>query len=299
MIFDNLVGNNNIKEILKESLKNNNVVHSYLFYGEEGIGKKEFAIQFSKGLLCMSEENKPCNICKSCIEFDSDNNPDFFIIEPDGNSIKINQIRLFQKSILEKPINSRRKIYIINDADKMTVEAQNCLLKTLEEPQEFIVIILIAADENKLLNTVKSRCTKIFFQKLKNDEVLSYIQGKNCDVHFDENMLELCEGSIGKALNILNQKGEIEKLKMIVEQMDIMNELELLNCNEFFYENKDTINFLLDYMYILFFKKLKLNHDKKYINAMEEVQRAKQKLANSNNFDMTIDNMLIKIWGEF
>ena len=299
MNFDNLIGNNKIKSVLNESLKSNNIVHSYLFYGKEGIGKKKFAIQFAKGLLCISEENKPCNECKSCIEFSTKNNPDFFIVVPDGNSIKINQIRLIQKTIIEKPINNSKKVYIIDDADKMTVEAQNCLLKTLEEPQDFIVIILIASDENKLLNTVKSRCTKIYFQEITNDEILKYIKGKNCDVHFDESMLELCEGSIGKALKILDQKDKIEKLKVIVEQIDIMNDLEILNCNQYFYENKEDIDFLLDYMYILIFKKLKSNFNKKYINALEEIQKAKHKLANSNNFDMTIDNMLIKIWGDF
>ena len=169
---------------LKTYLKSNNIVHSYLFYGKEGIGKKEFAIQFAKGLLCISEENRPCNECKSCIEFSTKNNPDFFIVVPDGNSIKINQIRLIQKTIIEKPINNSKKVYIIDYADKMTVEAQNCLLKTLEEPQDFIVIILIASDENKLLNTVKSRCTKIYFQEITNDEILKYIKGKNSNNNY-------------------------------------------------------------------------------------------------------------------
>lgn len=297
MSFDNLIGNEKIKSILSESLEKNNILHSYLFYGKEGIGKKTFAIEFAKGLLCIRGENKPCNICKACIEFDSNNNPDFFIIEPDGNSIKIDQIRAMQKSIIEKPINSGKKVYIINDSNKMTIEAQNCLLKTLEEPQDFIIIILIASDENKLLNTVKSRCTKIYFQKLQDDEILKYLNGKNCDVHFDESMLELCEGSIAKALSLINQKDKIEKLETIVDQMDIMNKLELINCNQFFYENKEDIELLLDYMYVLLYRKIKLNYNEKYIRAIDEVQKAKQKLANSNNFDMTIDNMLINMGG--
>ena len=115
MSFDNIIGNDENKKILNNSIINKNIVHSYLFYGADGIGKKIFAKEFAKMILCNGEdtENKPCNICKSCIEFDSDNNPDFFLIEPDGNSIKIDQIRQMQKSVLEKPIESTKKVYII------------------------------------------------------------------------------------------------------------------------------------------------------------------------------------------
>ena len=101
--------------------------------------------------------------CSSCVKFNSSNNPDFVLIEQDGNSIKIAQIREMQENVYTKPIVSRKKVFIINDSDKMTEEAQNSLLKTLEEPPEYIIIILITANENKLLNTIKSRCLKISF----------------------------------------------------------------------------------------------------------------------------------------
>ena len=140
--FSSLIGNIKTKEMLIESAKKQNVLHSYLFYGTDGIGKKLFAIEFAKLIMCEFHKEE-CNSCKSCVEFLSHNNPDFMLIEPDGNAIKIDQIREFQKKIIEKPINGRKKVYIINDSDKMTKEAQNCLLKTLEEPQEYVVIILI------------------------------------------------------------------------------------------------------------------------------------------------------------
>lgn len=132
-MFDKIIGNDKIKEMLYKSVKDKKTSHSYLFVGIEGIGKKEIAKEFAKMLLCINE-NKYCNTCKSCIEFDSNNNPDFLYIEPDGNSVKIEQIRYIQRKIQEKPIISNKKVYIINDADRMTTEAQNCLLKTLEEP---------------------------------------------------------------------------------------------------------------------------------------------------------------------
>lgn len=127
-MFNNIIGNDKIKESLVNSVKNNKSSHSYLFLGTEGIGKKIIAKEFAKMLLC-TEENKYCNNCKSCIEFDTNNNPDFKIIEPDGNSLKIDQIREFQSKVAEKPIISNRKVYIINDSDKMTRRSTKLFIK--------------------------------------------------------------------------------------------------------------------------------------------------------------------------
>ena len=141
-MFEKIIGNERVKKYIETSIKQEKVLHSYLFVGTEGIGKKLVATEFAKQVLCL-EDGKCCNKCKSCIEFESLNHPDFDIIEPDGNSIKIDQIRKMQKKIQEKPIISNKKIYIINNSDKMTKEAQNCLLKTLEEPPQYAIILLI------------------------------------------------------------------------------------------------------------------------------------------------------------
>ena len=127
-MFNNILGNDKIKESLTNSVKNNKTSHSYLFLGTEGIGKKLIAKEFAKMILC-TDENKYCNKCNSCIEFDTNNNPDFKIIEPDGNSLKIEQIREFQSKVAEKPIISNRKVYIINDSDKMTRRSSKLFIK--------------------------------------------------------------------------------------------------------------------------------------------------------------------------
>ena len=136
MPFEKIVGNSEIKKVLKDTIISDNIIHSYMFIGAEGIGKKLLAKEFSKMILCISTDNsrKPCEICRSCLEFDNNNNPDFRIIEANGNSIKIDQIRELQNKIIEKPIISEKKVCVINDSEKMTVEAQNSLLKVLEEP---------------------------------------------------------------------------------------------------------------------------------------------------------------------
>lgn len=299
MCFKNLVGNENNKYILKETITKGNILHSYMFFGTEGIGKKLFALEFAKMILCENQKNSPCEKCKSCIEFDSNNNPDFFFIEPDGNSIKIDQIRNMQKGILEKPIISSKKVYIINNAETMTKEAQNCLLKTLEEPQEYVVIILIVSDENSMLPTIKSRCTKIFFEKISDENLKTYIKEKIGDVHFEESMIKLSEGSIGKCIEISKKQEILKKIEDFINNIENMDEVQIINASSYFNENKEDINLILDYIYILIFNKTKeLSNKIKYIFAMEKVQNAKEKLSKSNNFDMTIDNMLIEIWRE-
>lgn len=299
MCFKNLVGNENNKYILKETITKGNILHSYMFFGTEGIGKKLFALEFAKMILCENQKNSPCEKCKSCIEFNSNNNPDFFFIEPDGNSVKIDQIRNMQKGILEKPIISSKKVYIINNAETMTKEAQNCLLKTLEEPQEYVVIILIVSDENSMLPTIKSRCTKIFFEKISDENLKTYIKEKIGDVHFEESMIKLSEGSIGKCIEISKKQEILKKIEDFINNIENMDEVQIINASSYFNENKEDINLILDYIYILIFNKTKDFSNKiKYIFAMEKVQKAKEKLSKSNNFDMTIDNMLIEIWRE-
>lgn len=299
MCFKNLVGNENNKYILKEIITKENILHSYMFFGNEGIGKKIFALEFAKMILCENQKNSLCEKCKSCIEFDSNNNPDFFFIEPDGNSIKIDQIRNMQKGMLEKPIRSSKKVYIINNAETMTKEAQNCLLKTLEEPQEYVVIILIVSDENSMLSTIKSRCTKIFFEKISDENLKTYIKEKIGDVHFEESMIKLSEGSIGKCIEISKKQEILKKIEDFINNIENMDEVQIINASSYFNENKEDINLILDYIYILIFNKTKDFSNKiKYIFAMEKVQKAKEKLSKSNNFDMTIDNMLIEIWRE-
>ena len=190
-MFDEIIGNEQIKGELRKSLKENKVSHSYMFVGIEGIGKQMTAKAFAQMILCINEEERGCQKCKSCIEFQSHNHPDFLYIEPDGNSIKIEQIRYLQRKIQEKPIISDRKVYIINDADKMTKEAQNCLLKTLEEPPEYALIILILSNENKLLNTIKSRCTKISFNKLTSEDLQTYSRTNNLEIN--DTLLNICD----------------------------------------------------------------------------------------------------------
>ena len=312
-LFENIVGNNKIKESLKNAVKSNNVSHSYLFVGKAGVGKKKFAKDLAKKVMCLGsnggaqnngvknnevQNNNVANDnleldfdnCDSCIKFDANSNPDFSIIVPDGKSIKIEQIRNLQARIVEKPISSSKKVYIIDDADTMTEESQNCLLKTLEEPPEYAMIILIASNENRMLQTIKSRCVIIRFEDLTNEEI-SQILHTN-----DQDIIRLCEGSVAKADTISEKREMFAQLKIIADYLSKNSLIDVLNNSDLLYSSKDDIMTLLDFLNIIFFEKAKENI--KYSKAISIIEKTKKKILANNNYDMCIDYMLMHICEE-
>lgn len=300
MNFENVIGNQKIKILLTNTVQSNNLLHSYLFTGVDGIGKSIFAREFAKMILCTSSKQKPCDTCKSCIEFQGNSHPDFLQIDPEeGKTIKIEQIRYLQEKIAEKPITSDKKVYIINDCDTMTREASNSLLKTLEEPPSYAILILITANESKLLATIKSRCTKIAFSPLNEEEIKNFLTSKQLQEDVTDNMIKQCEGSIGKALKIQEEKDlyiEVEKVLKNIETEDITS---VWKQAEVLYQAKEKINSLLDYMNIIFYEKLHTNQNIKCIKAVSIVEEAKKRINSNANYDMTIDNLLLKLWEEF
>ena len=219
--------------------------------------------------------------------------PDFFIINEEGETIKVEQIRNLVDKINEKPIVSERKVYIINDSEKMTVDAANCLLKTLEEPPEYAVLILIVSNESMLLNTIKSRCIKIKFSQISNEALEEYLK-KNYNVdEVSKNLLTLCDGSIGKALNALEKKEIYKQIDDFVDSLETKDFIEILNNSKFIYD-KENINQILDYMIVCFYGKIEKNH--KFMNCINYVSDSMRRLKLNSNFDMTIDNLLLNVW---
>ncbi len=297
MSFDNIFGNDKIKKLLETSIKSNNLVHSYMFVGSSGIGKKLFATEFAKVILCESNDDA-CNSCSSCVKFNSGNHPDLAVIDTDdGKNIKIDQVRNLQEQIAEKPIISNKKVYIINNSDLMTTEAQNCLLKTLEEPPEYAVIILVLSNESKLLTTIKSRCTKISFKNLSKSDLNNYARLNN--IQFNENMLDICDGSISKLLSLEKNSELYNNIDKTISDLALKDIVDVWNEAEFLYKSKENINDALDYFNIVFLKKLKITNEPKYINAVNIVETTKKRLNSNANYDMCIDNLLLKIWEEF
>ena len=293
MIFENIIGNEKNKELLNQIIRTNNIAHSYMFIGKESIGKMLFAKEFAKAILCIND-SKPCGDCKSCIEFESSNNPDFEIIEPDGNNIKIEQIRELIKKVYEKPIVSNKKVYIINDSNLMTKEAQNSLLKTLEEPPEYVTIILIASNENLFLPTIKSRCTKIMFRKLTDSELKTILERKYNKLDIQELMLKIADGSVNKAVSLEGKEELYNKVNRIYSSLENVNIIELINSKEDIFKDKEEAIEMLEYINLIFFRKISSNL--KYIECMKIVEDTKDRLKKNNNYDMTIDNLNMTVW---
>ena len=293
MSFANIVGNDKVKTFLDNQIKKNHVLHSYLFVGIEGIGKKLFAKEFAKKILCL-EENDNNGTCLSCVKWNSSNHPDFTIIEPDNNTIKIEQIRNMQEKIEEKPITSKKKVYIIVDSEYMTKEAQNCLLKTLEEPPEYATIILTTSNESKLLNTIKSRCIKVQFDSLSENEMRDFLRKNSSIVESTQTFIEMSQGSIGKLLHMEEDHQIYEQINTILENIDKQDIITILNKSEILYKEKEKIQELLDYINVyLYYTK-----DIKKLNCIKYVEDTKKRLISNSNYDMCIDYLLIKIWEE-
>lgn len=295
MIFENIVGNEKNKKILEDIIIKNKVANAYMFIGQESIGKFLFAKEFAKAILCLNE-NKPCNKCKSCLELDNSNNPDLTIIEPDGNNVKIEQIRELNRKVVEKPIVSNKKVYIINDGQNITKEAQNALLKTLEEPPEYVTIILITTSESAFLPTIKSRCTKINFNKLAKEDMLKILKSKYNYQNIADMVYKTSNGSINKSIQIIERQSEFENINKVFSDLENISIIDLINSKEEVFKEKEEIDNTLDYIITIFFDKIKSNN--KYIGCINIAEKTKERLRKNSNYDMTIDNFMLNIWEE-
>lgn len=204
--WSNIQGHEQIKNDLRQLLAEKRLPHALLFTGIEGIGKNLTANVLAKVLFCSGEE-KPCNICPSCRAFDAQNHPDFYYLEPEGkaNNIKIEQIRQMQPQIALSPYLADKRVVIINDAETMNEAAENSLLKTLEEPTGDVVFILVTANKDLLLPTILSRCMKLYFAPLSEDEIKIILKSKYA-VNEDKATViaKLSGGSMKRAISFLD-----------------------------------------------------------------------------------------------
>ena len=268
-MFEDILGNDDVKKYLINCIENKNFSHSYIFNGIKGIGKYTFAKDFAK---CILEDS----MMQDCYE-----------LGPDGKSIKVAQIRELQNVINIKPTFSKKSVYIIDDADLMTIETQNSLLKTLEEPPEYAVIILIVHNERSILSTVKSRCVNIKFNKLSDKDIKKYFL-KN-DLNFEDkniNVFKVLDGSLNNIDLIKDDYDELLNLTVFVTNLKENRVINFFQEASVFYDNHDKIIRLLEYLNILLF-------ENSYFQLIEIVEKTKNKILMNNNFEMCIDYMIL------
>ncbi|WP_347548168.1 DNA polymerase III subunit delta' [Pseudalkalibacillus hwajinpoensis] len=156
-----------VVRMVMNSFQKDRLSHAYLFDGGAGTGKKDLAVHIAKTYFCQERVGiDPCQTCKDCKRIDSGNHPDLHLIEPDGQSIKIDQIRKLQKEFSYLGVESRKKVYILNHSDRMTTQAANSLLKFLEEPGQMTMAILLTEQKQHILSTIYSRCQVLTFRPL-------------------------------------------------------------------------------------------------------------------------------------
>jgi DNA polymerase-3 subunit delta' len=241
MSFDRILGQTQPKQTLKNALQSNSLAHSYLFYGQESIGKKHTAIELAKTLNCSeSGEGDACDKCLSCRKIKKRTHPDFFFIEPVKTNatsreatIKIEPIRELQRKLAFHPYEGKVKVAVINDAELMNPQAANSFLKTLEEPPSATVLILVSSNPFKLLPTLISRCQAIKFQPLTPENIKKILKETMTEGIIEENDLNFrtlrSRGSVKKAMKedmaeIANIRQEIVGLLETVsfDRMDIV-----------------------------------------------------------------------------
>ena len=178
----------------------------------------------------------------------------------------------------------------------MTKEAQNCLLKTLEEPPAYITIILIVENESMILNTIKSRFTKVMFNKIPNEELKNYLETIHGLNNITTNILKASNGSITRAINFCEHIEFYKQIDKVFTNIESLNLLDVLNKLEFLYKNKEEIYDVLDYINVILCSQCKKNF--KYIKYVNQIEETKKRLKASSNYDMCIDKLLYEIWEE-
>ncbi|WP_284036733.1 DNA polymerase III subunit delta' [Neobacillus sp. 114] len=314
-----------VLRMLKNSLLKNRVAHAYLFEGMRGTGKKEIAELLTRALFCESliDGYKPCEACSSCRRIISGNHPDVHIIEPDGQSIKVEQIRNLQAEFSKKGVESLKKVYMLVHADKMSVSAANSLLKFLEEPNAETAAILLTEQPQKIIPTILSRCQALTFQPLSPQKLVSQLV-ENGVTPQKAPLLAQLTNSLDEALELNVDEWFAQAQKIVVKLYEVLekNQLEAmvtLQTDWFLhFKEKEQIQRGLDLLLLIFKDLLYIQLDKQeqivFQNELERMQQfalrtsrrrltaqmsaileAKRKLAANMNPQLMMEQLVLKL----
>lgn len=227
--FNDVIGQKAIVSYLKNAINTNTISHAYIFHGEDGMGKRMMAEAFAKAIFCEGEGEDACNTCIPCMQLNSGNHPDLCYVVPEKtSSIGVDDIRLqLNQSIQIKPYSSEKKVYIIENAHKMTEQAQNSLLKTLEEPPGYAVILLLADNTEQLLTTILSRCIVLDFKPVWSEQIKELLMREH---QFPDYLASIAAnfsgGNVGKAVKYATSNEFGEMKQNIIKLTSSLAELE-------------------------------------------------------------------------
>ncbi|WP_075979808.1 DNA polymerase III subunit delta' [Bacillus massilinigeriensis] len=213
-----------VLKMLKNSIIKDRLAHAYLFEGMRGTGKKEVSQLLAKSLFCDAPVDGfvPCNQCSHCKRVDSGNHPDIHVVEPDGLSIKKQQIKDLQEEFAKTGVESKQKFYTIVHADRMTANAANSLLKFLEEPNSETVAILITEQAQQMLPTILSRCQIISFKPLAPGNLMKRLEENGVISHLIPVISQLTN-NLDEALQLSNDEWFAQAKKIVLKLYEVLN----------------------------------------------------------------------------
>lgn len=228
--FKDIVGHEQIIWHLKNAVSTGKISHAYMFNGEQGSGKKLLANLFAMTLQCEEGGTEPCMKCRSCRQALTGNHPDIIRVSHEKpNTIGVEDIRgQVNGDIQIRPYNGKYKIYIISDADRMTVQAQNAILKTIEEPPGYAVLMLLANNADMMLPTILSRCVRLNLKAVKDGDIKEYLM-KNLQIpdYQAEISAAFAQGNVGKAVKLASSDKFNEMKQDVLELLRYMDRMEL------------------------------------------------------------------------
>ena len=228
--FKDVVGHKDILKYISSAVENNRVSHAYILNGERGSGKKMLANLFAMTLLCETGDNEPCGKCHSCKQAESGNHPDIIrVTHEKPNSISVDDIRTQVNNTVDiKPYQGPYKVYIIPQADMMTPQAQNAILKTIEEPPSYAVFMLLTENAETLLPTINSRCVMLKLRNIKDTLIKKYLM-ENLEI--PDYKADMCtafaQGNMGRAIMLANSDHFNEIREEAVQLLKHISEMEL------------------------------------------------------------------------
>lgn len=228
--FKDVVGHKDILKYISSAVENNRVSHAYILNGERGSGKKMLANLFAMTLLCETGDNEPCGKCHSCKQAESGNHPDIIrVTHEKPNSISVDDIRTQVNNTVDiKPYQGPYKVYIIPQADMMTPQAQNAILKTIEEPPSYAVFLLLTENAETLLPTINSRCVMLKLRNIKDTLIKKYLM-ENLEI--PDYKADMCtafaQGNMGRAIMLANSDHFNEIREEAVQLLKHISEMEL------------------------------------------------------------------------
>ncbi|MBQ3104269.1 MAG: DNA polymerase III subunit delta' [Lachnospiraceae bacterium] len=323
--FSEIIGQEHIVEHFTNAIAADKVSHAYMIHGELGAGKEFIAKAFAMALQCQEEGVGACGECHSCKQALSGNHPDIIqVIHEKPNTIGVDDIRLqVNQDIGIKPYSGPKKIYIIGESEKMTAQAQNALLKTLEEPPPYGVILILTTNVDSLLPTIRSRCVILHMRPVRDQRIKEYLMQ---DLHIPDYKAEVCaafaRGNVGKAKSLAGSE-DFEKIRedavTLMKYIQDMEIVEIITAIRRINDYNFDVNSYLDILYIwyrdvLLFKATKdVNHlifkeEIQYIkkvagrcsyegveNIMDALDKAKARLVANVKFDLTMELLLLTI----